>query len=497
MDPEQPQPSTPAPARRSFKQTIFRNSIIVTFGSSLMRILNLGFTIAVVRMLGETGYGQYAAIVAFVGLFSVLFELGLSQYVEREIARDRDRVSELFGNLVVLRLLLATVGAAVIAGLALIIYRDPVFVAGTLFYTATFVPSALLAPLVVVMTANERFDLATSLQISGHVLSLVAGALVLAVGGGVLGLLGVGVVVMPVQILLAIWTIRRNRLGPLRLRIAPREWLPLIRTALPFGITSLALTFNFYADTVILSLFATAAVVGWYGVAYRLVFTLVSLADGFLQAATPSLAREHQHNPDDVRRWSQQSVEWMLVLSLPIAIGGTILAEHLLGLLYGAAFIPSAQVLRFIIWDVPLLLFCAFCGNLSTAVGRERYAAKIYAAAAAGNVLLNLLLIPIYGMLGATIVTLATDGFCMLAFGWLLRDQLRLGDSASRLGRVAACGGLMALTMMVTQALPFVLTGIIGSLVYGVAVIGTGAVDRGQLLRALRLRRFMRAGASA
>jgi O-antigen/teichoic acid export membrane protein len=89
----------PSVARR-----LVRNSLAVTSADWIIRATNVGFTVYVVRGLGEVGYGKYATAVAFVGLFSVLFELGLAESTQRALARDRSRIAELFWNVVVVRL---------------------------------------------------------------------------------------------------------------------------------------------------------------------------------------------------------------------------------------------------------------------------------------------------------------------------------------------------------------------------------------------------------
>jgi hypothetical protein len=44
-------------------------------------------------------------------------------------------------------------------------------------------------------------------------------------------------------------------------------------------------------------------------------------------------------------------------------------ARPLLLFLYGAEFSPSVPIFQAIIWDLPLLMFCSFCGNMTTVVG--------------------------------------------------------------------------------------------------------------------------------
>src|SRR5262249_35736713 len=163
----------------------------------------------------------------------------------------------------------------------------------------------------------------------------------------------------------------------LRFQIDPSTWLAFIRASVPFGLTSLALTFNYNADTVILDHFHNASVVGWYSVAYRLVFSLVAIARGFLDAVTPSLAREHVNNPERVRSWVRKSTQWMLLFGLPAVMGISLLAWQIVTLLYGPSFEPAGVALAVLAWDIPLMLVCAFCGNVTAAVGLEKPAARI------------------------------------------------------------------------------------------------------------------------
>src|SRR3972149_4069479 len=124
-------------------RTIARNAAFVTVGGILLKVVNFAFGIYVVRRLGDDRFGQYSIVLAFVGLFQIFAELGISQFVMREISRGRDKASSLFWNLVAVRLVLAALGiAGITIGAAGIGYSDAL-VLGVFLYTWTFVLSAI------------------------------------------------------------------------------------------------------------------------------------------------------------------------------------------------------------------------------------------------------------------------------------------------------------------------------------------------------------------
>jgi O-antigen/teichoic acid export membrane protein len=114
-----------APARPGLSTVILRNTVWATIGLGLVKLTSFLFLIVTARILGESGLGKYFTVVAFVDLFSVLFELGMTQYVQREVARDRSRAAGLFWNLVALRFLLAVASCGLIVGLATLAGYEP------------------------------------------------------------------------------------------------------------------------------------------------------------------------------------------------------------------------------------------------------------------------------------------------------------------------------------------------------------------------------------
>jgi O-antigen/teichoic acid export membrane protein len=453
-------------APRVLHAIIVRNSLVATAGTISLRVLNFVSMLAVARLLGDVGLGQYSTVFAFVGLFGVFFELGMFEYVQREIARDHARVRVLFGNLVLLRLLLAFAGCLLITGLAAFVGYEAVQITAVFLLTATFLFAAILAPLQTLFFAHERFGPPITVSVIGQLLVAILNVALLLLGGGLLSLFLVGFIVMPIQIAILISEVRKLGVRRADLRASPGEWPSMIRAGLPFALTSLALNYTFGFDIVILGFFREDAVVGWYNAAYRLVFTLVGLASGFLAAVGPSLARQYGHDAGEVHTWVRSSVRWMAFFLLPMTVGVSVLSPQIIAVLYGSAFQPSAGVLALICWDVPFLMFNTLSNNIVVAAGLERLSARIFLTSLLLNVALNLLLIPTFGMYGAAAATVLTDGLTAVRFSLLLHQRMALGMAAGPVFRTALGAGLMGAGVWLVQGLPLPVTVVCGAAMF-------------------------------
>ncbi len=483
--------STSNQSGSSLGQVVLKNTVVVTLGSIALKALNFLFGVYVVRRLGDDRFGQYSIVLAFVGLFQIFAELGTSQYVMREIARDRSKALSLFWNLVAVRLLLAIIGVVGITFGALVAGYAPEIILGIFIYTCSFVLSAFEAPLQIVMVANERLDYVTVVTVVGQVVFALFGAVFLFSGLGYLWLIVAGLISIVPQIGLEVWAIKHHHMTSFSFQIDHRFWPKMIRAGLPFGIISLALTIAFSIDTVMLSMYASENVVGWYNVAYGLARSLLFFFSGFSTAIVPSLSRTYVHDSAEVERWYYRSVKFILLTSVPIAVGGMIVAFPLIQFLYTAEYLPSALGLQILIWDVPLLMFTSFCGNITTIVGEERAAARIYSINAVANIILNFYAIPRYGLVGASLVTVITDLIGALQFHFLLGHKLKLPNMTSIVVRVVIAAVIMGGVVEVISGLNLFLLIGLGVVVYGALVLGLRVIDQDEWALIFRLlRRF-------
>ncbi len=490
-DLEPPQPR----GQRSLATTVLRNSMAITAGEWVVRLLNLVFSVYVVRVLGESGFGNYATVLAFAGFFGVFFELGIAQYAEREIARDPTRSRALFWNMVAIRLGLAVVGIGVMPLAAHALGYEWPLVQALVLHGTTFLLAALLAPLTNILEGNERFDLTVTFRIVNQVIWLAIAIPLVRLEPSFLVLVLSGVLALPPQILLSAIAVRKLRLNSFRLHLDVSQWPGIVRGGMPFALSSMTLGLGFTSDTLVLAQFYDQRVVGWYAAAYRLVFTVNSVASGFYRAVTPSLAREQTHSPQRVTAWVTTSLRLLLAGAIPAAGAISYLAPDVVRIVYGADFAPSALALRVIIWDVPCVVFNAFAGNVTTVLGLERRAARLYTISAIASVGLNVALIPIWGILAAATATVVTDVIKAAGLAYCLKGAISLRPMARPTLAAGAATAVMVGAMALAR--PWGVGAAIGAgaLTYGTAALAFGVLDLpfvqsvASALRSLRPRR--------
>ena len=292
-------------------------------------------------------------------------------------------------------------------------------------------------------------DITAAFEVIQQVIFIAAGAIFLFISKDFIVLIVAAFINIPILIVLALWVTRRNHIGPPHLHINPSLWWATLKAGLPFGAIQLALSFSFRADTVILSSWRGDAEIGWYNIAYGLTLTFLTISRAFNNAILPTLAREHATSPEKTYPWYYRSVKLMLFIGLPIAVGGMLLADPLIVTIYGVANRAAALSFFIIIWDLPIVMYTAFCGNLTTSIRRENAAAKIYFSLGIINVAVNVILIPHFGMIGSSFATVLTDLCGAVQFYFLFRREFGPGLGFKYLARLGASAAVMGVIIFV------------------------------------------------
>lgn len=480
------------PPKRSTLRIIARNTIFGAGAQVVLRIANFIFNVLVIRTLGSDEFGQYSIILAWAGLFSVIGDLGINQYLARETAREPENAKNYFWDTVVLRLILGLLAAAVTTGGAILLTDyTPEIILGIAIYTSTYLLAAFLAPLQSVLVGNERLDITAVLGVINQVLFMILAGLFLFLQFDFIGLVVASLLIMPIMIFLHVRSLRRNQLPVPAFKINPSMWISVVRFGLPFAIIQLSLSFANQIDTIYLSAYNTNEVVGWYNTAYFFTLSLMTIARTFNDAIAPTLAREHSLNPESIPPWYYTSVRVIFFVSVPIAVGGSILSAQIINFVYGPEFLPASIALTILIWSVPILMYDAFCGNMTTAIKREKNAAYIFTTVGIVNVAVDAILVPRFGLIGTAFATLLATSTGAFLFYFLFRNEFGAGLGGSRLARGFLAAALMGVVVYLLRDVNLLITIGAGGLTYIIAFLLLRAFtdeERAQIIRLVNRR---------
>jgi len=244
--------------------------------------------------------------------------------------------------------------------------------------------------------------------------------------------------------------------------------------AVPLGLTEIFIGIYYRADTVLLSLFDTDAVVGWYDAAYTFVYVLrllpVTAALVLLPALTNLYSKSKQKGIEVYQTILYYSVAFGFLITFLITVNSHILVP----LVYGSEYLRSAGVLRLLIWTCVIMFANAFQGIFLVITHQRVAFFRATALGAISNVLLNLFLIPKWSMYGAAAATVLSEFLVFVSCAASLRKFVNLTHYARMLLLPIAGTILMFLAWLLFGSTQFFL----GNLICAVLYVGVFAIRR-------------------
>jgi O-antigen/teichoic acid export membrane protein len=493
---------------------VFKNSA-VTFGMRvLVRALDLVVFFLLAGSLNVATLGDYTFAALLVSQYLAIFtEFGLGVLLTREAARDPGAARRLFGNTLSLRLLLVAAGALpvallVVGGFAAIGQPLSADGAAVIFVLLlTLVPSAYSGAVTALYNANERMEVPALMELVTNALSFLARIAVIVFGLGILGLAWSAVAVSTVTATLFLLLQRRHFFAPSLGwdRAAMRATVPL---ALPLMLNNLLSAVFFRFDLFIIRAFGGGEadrLVGQYNVPYTILNIALIVPPAVTFAIFPLLSRRAGGDRAAMAAAQNRTLQILLVLAFPMAMGLSVLAPELIQLFTRSQFAdygPSVAVLAILAWFLPLSFANGLLQYALIAVERQAAITRAFLIGAAVNLALNLAAVPTatlafgrpeWGLYAAAAITIFSELLLYLIFAPLLRSEglepplLRMSWRPAL--AAVAMGAVMLGLKLATIGWPgAVVAGMAAPLVYGVAlwaIGGIGAEERALVLRIL------------
>ncbi len=448
----------PADAEATLSGTVQAAFARGAAGAFALKVAGAGLALAVhaalTRTLGSQGYGDFVvgltvasvlALVAKLGLEGVLLRFVAAYEVQRAWGLLRGVLTFSFATVAISSCVLALGAAAILLALESHLRRDlwaalslscaliPLMALGQLRSSAlrglrrvvrADLPEAVLVPtlvLLLLLLADRYLEWASPTPggAAGTALYVVAG-----LGAGVLG---------------GVWLLRALPTGS---REAAPEysrgaWVEVARSLF---LVSAMHTLLAQTDVLLIGALAGTAEAGLYNVAAR----ISGLALFGLHAANsivaPLISRYHAQG-------ARESLQALLTLSVRVSFlfaAGTalalfFLAEHVLTL-FGEDFLDARAALSVLLVAHLANVGAGSVGFLTMMTGRQEVAARTFAVAAIANILLNALLVPRWGALGAATSTALCTGLWNGLLLLFVRRDMDLNPSILRVGRRAKGG---------------------------------------------------------
>jgi O-antigen/teichoic acid export membrane protein len=460
-------------------QKVVLNTTVQLVGRTISIALTLVSFAIVTRYLGVSGFGAYSLVLTFLMLAVAIADLGTTPIGVRELARRPDQTHRLVGNLLGLRLLFAGLAALALVTLSSIVQYESRVQEGLRLAAPAAIALVLVGVPAIVFQSRLRLELAMVVEIvtAATTLALLIvvttadlgfSAVVLATVGGAIVGAGIGYVLAA-------------RLTRLRPHFERGEVQRLTKASLPVGLFMILGIVHFKIDTVLLSILKPLADVGTYSVAYRFIEQMLFIPSFFVAAVFPIIASYHATGDTLLKPAIDKSFAFLIIVALPVAAAAFVLAPDIINLIAGDDFSDAVTPLRILLLSSVFFFTNALFSSLLVIYDMERQMAVLVAAVVAGNIALNLVLIPAFSYTGAAVATVITEvcgGIAMMI--WATRSVGARVD-LSPIPRVLGATAGMVAAVWASLALPLLVTIVVGALVYAVLAYLLGVVSRSDL----------------
>ena len=235
--------------------------------------------------------------------------------------------------------------------------------------------------------------------------------------------------------------------------------------ALPLSMASIFALIAFKIDTIMLSIIKGSVAVGYYTASYNLMQVFIFLPIVYATAIFPVFSSFHVSSKDSLKYSYHKSFKYLMILSLPISVGTTILANQIILLVYKSSFEPSILVLQILIWAIPFIFLNYILSTILTAMDKQNVLLKITFVSMIFNILLNIPIITMYGYIGAALVTILTEFLVFIIMFYIINRIFFVEHLKNSLIKPAIASIVMGIFLILVKSNLFLMI-LLGAIVY-------------------------------
>ncbi len=392
----------------SNKKKLFFSNIGWLMGGKIVNmILQFVVSLATARYLGPSNFGTINYVAAYISFFSSIASLGLAVIVIKDISIGKYDNNEIIWTSIGMRLLIALLSAISIVSLMFITNRnDPLIVQIAILESLSIIFSAF-------DTINYYFQaklLSKWMSIAG-VLAYIGMSLyriyLLAVNADIVWFaLAMSTDMIFLSIFLLIFYIKEEGFYP---KFSWKQGKRLLKQSYHYLIAGLIMILYAQIDRVMLGNMLDRAAVGYYSAALTIATLWSMVPSALIQSISPILYEAAENNREVYLRRLRQSYCLLFWLNAAYSIFVCVFAKWIIIILYGRDYLVGTEALRIVVWYYGISTMSTLTQVYLSSENKNKYINYFCLSGLVIDIVMNLLLIPKWGINGAAVATLITN----------------------------------------------------------------------------------------
>lgn len=377
--------------------------------------------ILLARYLGPTGLGVISFSQGLAALLIPFVHLGLDNFVMLDITRKQGAADEIVGTALLLKFLGGLLSYGLFVAVVLLSVDEPttqvvaVIVGATLLFhfgnvfELYFLSVVSNRPVAIAKFVSVLFSLCSKIAIVLLELPIVWVGVSLAAD-----------ILFQTALLWFVY----GRAGALRIDRALA--VSLLRRSWPLILSGLTIAIYMKSDLVMLKYLVDEAEVGVYSAAARISESIYFVPMIVASVFFPGIIKAKEESAQLYEARLGRLFSMLGSGAVIVALGFTITAAWIVGILYGAEYSDAAAVLRLHAWAALSVFVGVVRSKWMASEGLQLYDLALNVAGALINVVMNFLLIPDFGAFGAAAATLVSYFATTLLLPWFVPELRRI-----------------------------------------------------------------------
>lgn len=384
---------------------IAKNTIFSLLAIAIDICISLLSISLIARYLGVDSFGEYIFVITFVEFMSSFFYSGLELILVREIAKKKEEAANKFGAALLARWIMSLVGAIVIIILTIVINVPEIVKIAIVISTISRITFSNGNLFIAVFKSFERmeYEALTSLV---YRLSFLAAVLIVIFLK--LGFIPLFVSIFFVNLIrtFLLKSIVKNKIFKPHLKAGDFTIAKhFLKESFILGLAVIAFFGIARIDILLLKLLRDSEEVGIFNAAYTLILSLQFLPIAFVGAIFPILSRFGASSMESLLIAYKRALKLILLFAIPLSALVFFLSDNIINILYGSEFKQSVIPLKILIFGTVFSFLNALFDHVLIATNNQKLVTVSNALCFFANIILDLLLIPKYGYIGACIGT--------------------------------------------------------------------------------------------
>ncbi len=450
-------------------QNIAKNTTWLTSAYIFQKLFAFVYFTIIARLLGAEDIGLYTFAISLATILSIFIDLGLSNILVREAAKYKEKANNYLNNIISLKLVLSVLVYIIAIIIINLLHKGSitnimVYLAGIVMIVDSFTLSFAAIFRAYQNLKYESISIAID-QIIIVALGLVAVFLKMPLYFLIIALLGGSLF----QVIYA-YVILKTKFGfTFKFEMNKETLRMLLIIAAPFALAGIFARIYSYIDQILLSLLIGDKYLGWYSIGYKITFALQFIPAAFAAAVYPAMSHSFVHDQSRLKKIFEKSMFLLIIISIPAAFGIALIADNVILLLYTAEYQPSILALQIIIFSIIAMFLNYPVGSLLNSCDRQMTNTINIGVTMVVNIILNIILIPLYQHVGAAIACVISQ-FLLFFLNLIWVPKIIAYDYKFlliKLIKTIVAVGLMAMLVIYLKIyINFIIVTVLGALFY-------------------------------